>query len=352
MSKLIYDNEQLDFNETINVRYQSYDIKDPDIGASSKSYTLEIPLTLKNRRLLNVPDLINSKKPLTGTAMLYSDDTFLGTLPPLSTPEITAPEAPSAPSYEAETEALCAVGRYTTAPSTALKNLINDVIKIWKAADVLTDVDAIYVRGVHESLFACQNWAQNAYNSTLYNNPAFVAKQGFQGHVANNAYIDNGYRMSATTKFQPDNMSFGAMMMTIPTVNGKRVLGFRRNGYPRVELVFNTAANETLALNSNTTTAQHNMINGSYLFITRDATPQNRPYLNGSPGTVVSAAQDYNANHNANLLELCYQYLGNPTDFVDGTISFSFYGRWMNETKMAALYNGAKHFYDNVGGTF
>ena len=76
-SKLLYNNDQLDYNKTANVRHNAFDIKDPEIGFSSKSYDLEIPLTPKNRRLLNVPDLINSRLELTGIFRLYLGGTLL-----------------------------------------------------------------------------------------------------------------------------------------------------------------------------------------------------------------------------------------------------------------------------------
>ena len=72
MSKaLLYvGNNLLDFDQEIEIKMQMYDLRDSDVGQSSKSYTLEIPLTPFNRTVLNIPDDVRSKIEVTDEARL------------------------------------------------------------------------------------------------------------------------------------------------------------------------------------------------------------------------------------------------------------------------------------------
>jgi len=75
--KLYYGNDLLDYSDKVDVKYNSFDIKDPDIGYSVKSYSIIIPLTGKNRKLLGVPDVISNKKAIDGTFRLLIGETLL-----------------------------------------------------------------------------------------------------------------------------------------------------------------------------------------------------------------------------------------------------------------------------------
>lgn len=60
----------LDFNAEINVKRQVNDYRDPAIGSSVKSYTLEIPLTINNRKILGFVDDVRSRVEVTEVARL------------------------------------------------------------------------------------------------------------------------------------------------------------------------------------------------------------------------------------------------------------------------------------------
>ena len=60
----------LDFNNEINVKRQINDYRDPGIGSSVKSYTLEIPLTKTNRKHLGFVDDVRSRVEVSDVARL------------------------------------------------------------------------------------------------------------------------------------------------------------------------------------------------------------------------------------------------------------------------------------------
>ena len=60
----------LDFNAEINVKRQVNDYRDPAIGSSVKSYTLEIPLTTNNRKILGFVDDVRSRVEVSEVARL------------------------------------------------------------------------------------------------------------------------------------------------------------------------------------------------------------------------------------------------------------------------------------------
>lgn len=63
----------LDFTGVINVKRQVKDYRDPAIGTSNKSYTLEIPLTPTNQGLLNYVSDIRSRLEVTDLARIMVD---------------------------------------------------------------------------------------------------------------------------------------------------------------------------------------------------------------------------------------------------------------------------------------
>lgn len=72
-TELYIGNELLDFNNPINIKRQVNDYRDPSIGGNAKSYTLEIPLTKTNRRLLGLIDDIRSREEVSDIARLVSN---------------------------------------------------------------------------------------------------------------------------------------------------------------------------------------------------------------------------------------------------------------------------------------
>lgn len=63
----------LDFNGVINVKRQVNDYRDPAIGASNKSYTLDLPLTPGNRSILKFVNDIRSKEQVSDQARILID---------------------------------------------------------------------------------------------------------------------------------------------------------------------------------------------------------------------------------------------------------------------------------------
>ena len=57
---LYIGDDKLDFNRPVNVVFQSYDLRDTNIGSNNKSYTLEIPLTKANIEILQFANKVGS----------------------------------------------------------------------------------------------------------------------------------------------------------------------------------------------------------------------------------------------------------------------------------------------------
>lgn len=251
--------------------------------------------------------------------------------------------------YEAETTALLL--RAAVQPSTALADLINTTIKGLKDDGVFSLGDCLYVRGVHESQLACQNWIKNASNSTLVNAPTFTAKEGFKGDGATN-YIDNNWTQSINaSNYTTTSSSIVVMYKTIGTSNAKSLLGALQGGGVKWNMIFfYTAANEIAYLNDANGNNSVSISNGDYLGYGKTGTTV-KSYLNGN-----NSGADTTSNNRAvntiSMFELGINSDGSPSYYSNGQIGFSFYGGYLTPTQMLALYTRIKYFYDNVGGTF
>jgi hypothetical protein len=69
-TQLYIGTDLLEFNAEINVKRQVNDYRDPAIGSTVKSYTLEIPLTRTNRKILGFVDDVRSRVEVTEVARL------------------------------------------------------------------------------------------------------------------------------------------------------------------------------------------------------------------------------------------------------------------------------------------
>jgi hypothetical protein len=69
--ELYVNNELLDFNDPVNIKNRIYDIFDEEIGATLKTYTLEIPWTDNNKKVLSFPNIASSIQTETLTAKLF-----------------------------------------------------------------------------------------------------------------------------------------------------------------------------------------------------------------------------------------------------------------------------------------
>jgi hypothetical protein len=73
-TRLYIGTDLLDFTGLINVKRQVNDFRDPSIGSSNKSYTIDIPLTPTNKRLLGYVNDIRSRQEVTSQARLTVDN--------------------------------------------------------------------------------------------------------------------------------------------------------------------------------------------------------------------------------------------------------------------------------------
>ena len=72
--KLYIGTQEVEFNDKFNVKMQVSDIRNPDIGSSTKSYTLKIPLTKENKEILKSPFDVREVEQISGTSRLLVDD--------------------------------------------------------------------------------------------------------------------------------------------------------------------------------------------------------------------------------------------------------------------------------------
>lgn len=254
---------------------------------------------------------------------------------------------------EAETAVLCAVGRYTDPPSAELRALINTTIAGLKTDGVFQKGDCLYVRGVHEELFACQNWIKNAHNSTLVDSPTFTAKVGFKGN-GTTSYINNNYN----PKSQADKLVLGDvtvcfMQHTLGTATGKYILGCNdtTGTAARMYLLYYTTGNDRMYLHSGTYNGNVNCEADKIIGYSR-ISGQNQGYVDGYASGVITYGVTDGELPEFDIYELCENLNGSPNGFNNGDIMFSFIGAGLNATEMLALYTRIKYFYDNVGSTF
>jgi hypothetical protein len=251
-----------------------------------------------------------------------------------------------------QTETTTLLARVSSAPSVALTNLINTTIAGLKSDGVFTKGDCLYVRGVHESTLALQNWIKNAHNSTLVNSPTFTVKQGFTGDGATN-YINNNYFLSTdAVNLSLTSSTVVVMCKTIGTTNARAILGASRNvGVKYFWIYFYTAAGEQTYFNTTTTYTGDNIANNKYLGFAKTGTTV-KGYLDGIQTIGDATKVNCASLPNMNVYELCSNTNDAASEFYNGQISFSFYGGYLDSTEMLALYNRIKYFYDNVSGTF
>lgn len=73
-TKVYIGSEQLDFEGEFNVSVQVYDIYDDEIGATNKSYSLELPLSDKNKKALRFANNINAITGNIDVGRIYVDE--------------------------------------------------------------------------------------------------------------------------------------------------------------------------------------------------------------------------------------------------------------------------------------
>lgn len=115
--------------------------------------------------------------------------------------------------YEPEAAALFA--RFTTAPTSARKLLINDLITALKEAGVWSKLDALYLPAAADAQAARRNWIADAYNLSTVNSPTFTADRGYAGN-GTSARLATGFNPSSSPspKYQQNACSLGTWSRT------------------------------------------------------------------------------------------------------------------------------------------
>ena len=253
---------------------------------------------------------------------------------------------------DAATTALIAVGRYTDAPTDALKALINKTIVDGKEDGWFQLGDAMYIRGVHESLLACQNWIKNAHNSDLVNNPTFTGKQGFKSDGVTSYIINNYTPSTQAVQYALNDCTIVFYQKILSTINSRPILGSHNSvdSYS-ARVLFYTASNELNFIHSIGNNNKVNIAAEDHLGYVRSGTSI-QGYKNGNVSGTVTTGLTATGLPIHSIMELTENVNGNPSTKIDGQISFTFYGKGLTAIQMLALYTRIAYFFANVGGTF
>lgn len=258
--------------------------------------------------------------------------------------------------FEAETETLIASGRYDSAPSAALKLLINTTIKGLKADGVWELADCMWVRAVHESKFACQNWIKNAHNTTIQaGSPTFTAKKGFKGD-GTSALLNNNYTPSTdAVNFLRNDCSIVHMATQLGTTTARIPFGAQRTtaAAKSFYLLEYTAAVERMYLNSVTYNGNVDRAVNEFLGYTRISNLYVRGFINGQvSGADAATTSQADPLVDRSIYELGNNHEGATYSYWNGETSFLWIGKGLSDALQLALYDRMSYFYSQVGGTF
>jgi hypothetical protein len=256
-------------------------------------------------------------------------------------------------SYQTETLALVAVGRYTDAPTTALKDLIDVTIAGLKTDGVFTKVRCLWVRSVHESLFACQNWARDASNSTLVNAPTFTPKVGFKGN-GSTSYINNNYIAKDDTGITLDNLSVFHRHSQLGTATARCPYGMQKLTAPtsRLYLLQYTGGTPDRAyVNS----ASYNgnveiLVNQSVGYVKTAAGIQ--AYVNGVPSGGLVGVANITELPSLTIYELARNAAGTADSHQNSETNWHAICEALTDAEALALHTRMEYFIQNVSSTF
>ncbi len=253
--------------------------------------------------------------------------------------------------YEAETFLL--VNRYETAPTEALKLLINTTIKDLKTAGLWNKLEVIYTFNIHTAQASLQNWKSNTFNAQAVNAPTFTAKVGWMGASTGSRYLNTG-------GFIPSQSQLFTLNCT-------------------------TTFFKAWSLNTSTTTylfgvSDINTYTGNRNYFVTYASSNERYYHNGtlpiSPFDVqLNHLYSYSTNGNANEsyhnggekatstttksgISTIPMYLVGTNNNGTGSgsnntgLAILILGAYLTEAENITLYNIMNYFDTNVGGTF
>lgn len=141
--------------------------------------------------------------------------------------------------YEAESLALFARMTGGT-PTEELKELINKTIKDIKDAGIWSNLDWLYIVGLHTEQASTLNWISNQYNLIAVDSPQWDAGTGFTGNGT--SYLKNGWKESLhAIKFDPanSNCSIGYYKWKTNTASSDAAIGTRIPGLEANKIISN-----------------------------------------------------------------------------------------------------------------
>lgn len=244
----------------------------------------------------------------------------------------------SNPSYVfTNAEAAAYVARMGTAPSNALKALIDTFIGSLKTGGVYTLLDTLYIFALHNATDAFLNVISSSNTATGVGGPAFTAFQGYTGsgsayvmlNRASNAagnYGTNAGHASIweLSNLQADNSTIGPSVNLVPWDTTNHFQG-------------------TLNSFSNNNTIPSTSGNGHWI-ANRSSSSADQFYKNGA-----SIGSDANASNNAPSAASWLVCTGNTSFPAAYQISIVTTGGSLNSTQAAALYNACQVYLHAVG---
>lgn len=256
----------------------------------------------------------------------------------------------NAESYSYQTETLTLVNRFTTPPSTALKQLIDSTFILLKGYGILSKLDVFYVMNVHDGQAALQNWVENDHNGTLSGTaPTFTQKDGFSGN-GSSSYITTDYIPSSDgNNFGLNSASVTITIVENPGTTARNPFGTigSTSNYSFYQ-IFYTAGDERFYLNNGTYIPKAMTLDNIYT-ITRTGANL-AAYENGGTKTTASSAVVGVSDQEMTLLAMNNN--GSMTGYFSGRIQMWAIGGFLSDDEVANLYTCVKFFNDRVNATF
>jgi hypothetical protein len=147
--------------------------------------------------------------------------------------------------------ALAIFAAFTTPPTTARKEIINNVVADLVLSGVWNELDVLHVYAAADSQAALINWkSPGTFNGTLFNAPAFAADRGFTGN-GSNAYISTGYTPDGSLNYKLTDAMGGIFVLSrdgedkadIGVSAGGHLSIFARDSTHRIQVRVNDTTN-------------------------------------------------------------------------------------------------------------
>ena len=241
-------------------------------------------------------------------------------------------------SYQAETEAIAAA--FTTPPTTARKNLIDQAVVALKTAGIWAKLDALYLFAAADSQAAKINWkAPGTYDAAEVTAPTFTADQGFTG--ASTKYLNSGFNPATATtpKYVQDSAAAFAWSLTNVDVGGG-ILGYVTSTGLIVLPKFASSFNHTI--NAAASTGVGNGDSTGLYTVVRTAASAHEAYKNGA--SVATGVVASTAVANENIV-----FLRRTSGYWTGQCAAGGFGSQLSAAEQLALYNALRAYLTGVG---